>query len=324
MSSTSKKRVSLIRAFVKDSSVDGAAEHFGLARETIRRYMRADGEREEVTPEKDIVSDVALLKTISERYSKKELKLLAGGSIQLENKHTAVHDFSGDKIKVGWFGDTHIGSIYTNDDYIKDAREMFASEGVDMVVHTGDVTEGASNRPGHVYECSEYGYEAQKEKAIELLAPFDFCPMYVIDGNHDRWYIKSCGAIIVKDICKELPYAQFLGHDEGDIVLNDKAYIKLWHGEDGSSYAHSYRIQKLIESWQGGTKPAVLYTGHVHKYVTMLERNIQCVSTGSIQKQSKWMRSKRLPAHTGFGISKITLNEKGIGRFGNTFFPFYA
>ena len=244
----------------------------------------------------------------------------------MEYKHTAVHDFTGEHFKVGYMGDLHIGSIYTNYDYIQDACREFYEEDVDMVVVTGDVTEGMSNRPGHIYECTELGFDKQKDKAIELLKPFDFCPVKMIDGNHDRWYIKGSGALIVKGICEVLEKTadvEFLGHDEGDILVG-KVSIKLWHGEDGSSYAHSYRIQKLIESWQGGTKPHVLFCGHVHKRFNMLERNIHCISTGSIQKQSKWMRSKRLPAHTGFGIADITINDSGVGKFTDTWYPFYA
>jgi predicted phosphodiesterase len=321
---TSKKRIDEIRASVEDCGVDATASLYGLSRETVRRYVRKRGGLDECVSDKDIADGNPILSKIAERYSEKELKLLAGGGLPMEYKHTPVHSFHGDELKIGWIGDTHVGSVYTDYDNIRDAREMFAKEGVDFIVHTGDVTEGASNRPGHVYECSEYGYDAQKKKAIEVFGSFDFCPVYMIDGNHDRWYMKSSGAKIVQDICEELPCAEFIGHDEGDIIINDNCTVKLWHGEDGSSYAHSYRIQKLVESWQGGQKPSILYTGHVHKHFYVMERNIHCVSTGCIQKQSKWMRGKRLPAHTGFGIDTVTINDLGVGRFKHEFFPFYA
>ena len=324
MKTISKSRLEQIRASVEDKGVDLTAKEYGLKRETVRRYCRNGGCVTTKSSGADIVSSNAMLAKIAERYSEKELKLLASGGLPMEYKHTPVHNFHGKVVRIGYYGDKHIGSVYTDYDYIRAAHDEFYNAEVDIVVSTGDVTEGVSNRAGHVYECTEYGYDAQKEKAIELLSQLDFCPLYMIDGNHDRWYIKNSGAKIVKEICDELPNAQFIGHDEGDIVLSDSVRIKLWHGEDGSSYAHSYRLQKLIESLQGGEKPNVLFAGHVHKYGHFFERNIHCISTGCIQKQSKWMRGKRLPAHTGFGIVEMEINESGVGRFSNTFFPFYA
>lgn len=319
------KRRDEIRKAKEQMGVDAAAEHLGISRESVKRVCRkGDVLQEPVEDESELVSQDKLLLKIRKQYSDTELKLLARGGIPQEYKHTPVHDFSGRTIRVGWFGDTHIGSVYTNYDFIREIRETFAKAKVDMVVHTGDLTEGMSNRPGHIYECSELGFDAQKERAVELMSEFDWCPLYMIDGNHDRWYIKSNGALIVKDVCDRIENAEFLGHDEGDIVLTEGVRIKLWHGEDGSSYAHSYRPQKLIESLQGGNKPHAIFAGHVHKFGYFFDRNIHFISTGCVQKQSKWMRGKRLPAHVGFGIADITVNEKGIGRFTNTFYPFYA
>ena len=265
-----------------------------------------------------------LLEKIKERYSEKELKLLAKGGLPMEYKHTPVHDFSGEHVTIGYFTDPHIGSVYTDYDYLTAAREKWAEQNVDMIVCCGDVTEGLSNRPDHIYQCTEYGYDAQKEKAIEILGQFDFCPVYMIDGNHDRWYIKNSGGKIVKDICDSLGEGfEFLGHDEGDILIND-VKIKLWHGEDGNSYALSYRLQKLLESLSGGEKPHVMFCGHTHKYVKIFERNVHCISCGCIEKQSKWMRGKKIAAHTGFGIEHLVINESGVGRITDTFFPFYA
>lgn len=320
----SKRREEVIE-LVRQHGVDTAAELAGISRESVRRYCRkfkALGDT--IEKDTDLINENKLLARIKERYSDTELKLIANGGIPMEYKHTPVHDFTGKKIKIGYITDTHVGSLYTDYGYIREAREMFAKEKVDIVVHAGDVTEGMSNRPGHMYECSELGYDAQKERAIELFSDFDFSPIYMIDGNHDRWYIKSNGARIVKDICKEIENAEFVGHDEGDIIVGDGVKVRLWHGEDSSSYAISYRLQKLVESLSGGDKPDVLITGHVHKFGHFFIRNIHCVGAGCIQKQSKWMRGKRIDAHTGFGITDMVVNETGVGRFRNEFFPFYA
>ena len=162
----------------------------------------------------------------------------------------------------------------------------------------------------------------KKKYAIEQLSKCKY-PMYLIDGNHDRWFIKNSGAYIVQDICENLENCMFLGNDEGDLVVNN-VIIKLWHGEDGNSYSLSYRIQKIIEAFVGGQKPQILLCGHVHKALYLpCERNIHAFGTGALSRQSKWMRSKRLANHAGFWIIEFTYNEKGVSDCSEKFYNFY-
>ena len=216
--------------------------------------------------------------------------------------------------------DTHIGSIYTRPEIIKEAIQTMEDNGCEFIAHAGDVTEGMSNRPGHVYELTDIGYTAQRDKAVEILSKASL-PIYMIDGNHDRWFVKSSGAYIVKDIADTIG-AVYLGQDEGEIIING-AVIRLWHGEDSGSYAVSYRLQKLIESFSGGTKPHVLLCGHTHKQGYFFDRNIHVVSGGCLQMQSRWMRSKRISAHTGYHIIDMTITDDGVTRFRVEFFPFF-
>jgi predicted phosphodiesterase len=116
----------------------------------------------------------------------------------------------------------------------------------------------------------------------------------------------------------------FIGHDEGDISLGGKAVLKLWHGEDGNSYAISYRIQKILESLSGGEKPSVLIAGHTHKYVNIFERNVYALSVGTMQRQTPWMRGKRIAAHVGFAIADYYINDDGVSKFTHTWHPFYT
>ena len=272
-----------------------------------------------IEPNKEMV-----LRQIADMYTSSELQAIAhGGRLLPGYGKVPIISFTGDRIRIGAFGDTHIGSKYTPKDRILQAINEFKKEGCDIVVHTGDVTEGMSGRPGHIYELDQLGYNAQRKEAIEILSNWTK-PMYLIDGNHDRWFIKSNGALMVKDIAEKLPDGHFLGHDEGDISLMGKAVLKLWHGEDGSSYAVSYRIQKVIESLSGGEKPSVMLFGHTHKSTYLFDRNVHCFSTGSMQSQSSWMRGKRIAAHTGFWIIDIYVNDSGVSKVTSTFYPFYT
>ena len=315
----SEKRLKQIGERVGDVGVTGAATELGISRETVRRAMRLS-KQEDGEP----VEQSNIIKQLHERYTDKELRALARGAMPVANFVRPIHDFTGDVVRIGYMTDLHLGSIYTNPDFVGMAFEQFSAANVDMIAISGDVSEGMSGRAGHVYECSHVGYAAQKAHAIDVLKLWTHTPMYMIDGNHDRWFIKAVGAHIVSDVCDAIPNAEFLGHDEGDIVLNQQSTIKMWHGEDGSSYAISYRLQKLIESFTGGEKPSVLFAGHVHKQGYFFMRHVHCVSGGAIQSQSKWMRSKRLAAHTGFHIVELRLNEKGVASCRVEWFPLYV
>lgn len=293
---------------------------YGLSEETLNRYLR-EAKKHEV-PE---VDKSKLLSQIADTYSDNELKAIAkGGRIVPGMTKVPVISFSGNRIRVGAITDTHIGSVQFSEQRLFQAFEEFHKEKVDFITHSGDVTEGMSNRPGHVYELDHIGYAKQKEYAISLFSGWSDTPIYAIDGNHDRWFIKSSGALIVKDIADSITNFNFIGHDEGDISLDGKAILKLWHGEDGNSYALSYRLQKIAESLSGGEKPNAMICGHVHKYVSIFERNIWITSAGSVQAQTPWMRGKRIAAHVGFSIIDLWINGNGICKMTNTWYPFYT
>jgi predicted phosphodiesterase len=307
---------------VEDIGIDHAAKKFGVSRETMRRYVRYSKKKNEKSSKKK--PDENILRQIRDRYTDEELKALISGSLGTKADTHCIHDFSGETITIGLMTDTHIGSKYTMTSMIDDAFREFDRAGVDIICHCGDVTEGLSNRPGHVYELTHIGYHAQLQEARDV---FSRAPahVFVIDGNHDRWYKQSSGAHIIEELCRDNDDMTYLGHDEGDIALSGAPVtIKLWHGEDGSSYAHSYRIQKIVESFTGGEKPHVLFCGHAHKHMYMFERHIHCIGAGSMQTQSKWMRGKRLASHTGFWIVRMRINDKGVGSFAPEWFPFYV
>lgn len=264
-----------------------------------------------------------VVQKILDSYTKEELFLLSEGKSKLlHNCKKLDINFSGNRVRLGVLTDTHIGHEKFIENRLFAAFEEFKKEKVDFICHCGDVSEGMSHRAGHIYELTHLGYNAQKKYIINLFSQWTDTPIYAIDGNHDRWYIKSNGALIVKDIADSIPNFNFIGHDEGNIIVNGLT-INLWHGEDGNSYALSYRVQKIIESLQGGEKPHIMFCGHTHKYVKLFERNIHAISVGCIEDQSSWMRSKRIAAHTGFGIYDIIFNDLGVVKLTETWYPFY-
>ena len=297
---------------------DKAADIMGIKENTLRRYLRRG---------KTLGLDIErgkILSDIEGNYSRAELQAIAKGSKVLPGQLVVpVVEVEGERTRIGVMGDIHFGSKYCLYELVDKAFKEFEKEDCDIVVQCGDLTEGMSNRPGQIYELDHLGYHEQKKVAIEYMSRCP-CPLYMIDGNHDRWFIKSNGALIVPDICDAIEHATFLGHDEGSISLGGVAELRLWHGEDGSSYAVSYRIQKIVESLTGGQKPNVMFLCHVHKSTYLYDRHIHCYSAGAFQRQTSWMRGKRLASHTGFWIVDIYVNKDGVSKTTGTWYPFYA
>jgi len=320
LSNFNNEKLQKIVSIYLSEGEDAVLKQFDLSKETFNRYMREARKRGISTIDRG-----KLVSQIVQNYTDKELEAIAkGGRIIPGYAKVPIISFEGERIRVGAITDTHIGSVDFHEERLYQAFDEFHKEKIDFMVHAGDVLEGMSNRPGHIYELSHLGYDLQKKYAVECLSQWRDTCIYAISGNHDRWYVKSSGANALGDIEKELKNFHFLGHDEGEISLKGKAALRLWHGEDGNSYALSYRLQKILESLTGGEKPNAMLVGHVHKYVDIFERHVLCTSIGCIQSQTRWMRSKRIAAHPGFAIIDYWVNGNGICKKAATWHPFYS
>jgi predicted phosphodiesterase len=316
---STEKLQKIVSVYITEG-VDATSKQFHLSQETLNRYLREARKRGISTLDK-----AKVMSQIVQNYSDKELEAIAkGGRIVPGYSKVPIISFEGERIRIGAITDTHIGSVDFHEERLYQAFECFQKEKIDFMVHAGDVLEGMSNRLGHIYELTHLGYDQQKEYAVKVFDQWKDTDIYAISGNHDRWYVKSSGANAVGDISKELANFHFLGHDEGEISLKGKAVLRLWHGEDGNSYALSYRLQKILESLTGGEKPNAMFVGHVHKYVDIFERHVMCTSIGCIQSQTRWMRSKRIAAHPGFAIIDLWVNDSGICRKTLDWRPFYS
>lgn len=88
-------------------------------------------------------------------------------------------------------------------------------------------------------------------------------------------------------------------------VTGKTTQLHLVHPGGGSAYATSYTVQKLVESYSGGSKPAVLLAGHYHKLEFINIRNVWTIQTGCTQDQTPFARKKRLHYALGAGLCEL-------------------
>jgi predicted phosphodiesterase len=280
---------------------------------------------EDDEPRVSTVKD-GLIETLKKNLTEDELKaLVQSTSVQVHKPLAKKVIFS----ETGHFkfiatGDSHIGHNKFREDWWNFMVERGIEEKVDFMYHTGDILEGMSGRPGHIYELDQIGFEAQFAKAKALIQDIPFEVRFVT-GNHDNWYAGKAdqGINVGKRLEESLDNVVFLGDGEADDIVNG-IKVKLWHGNDGASYALSYRTQKFVEMLTGGEKPHILLAGHAHKSVFYENRNVHVFETGTTCGQSNFMRGKKLAAHTGFWIVDVWTNAKGISRIRPEWYPFYV
>ena len=258
-----------------------------------------------------------------EGLTEKEVMTLIKSGKNNEPRQAEYLPVGGKSFSYGYFSDSHIGHHKFLENLWDKLVRMTKKNKPDFMLNIGDTLEGMSNRAGHVYELSEIGFGQQMDKAEGLIGQLT-APVYSIDGNHDGWFKigQNMGVIVGQELEKRLDNYKHLGEMEGDLNV-EGINIKLFHGNDGTAYATSYKLQKLIESFSGGEKPHIVHSGHYHKALYMFNRNVHGFESGTLCGQSKFMRGRKIPAHTGFGFVTVYHNKKGVDRLVHEFVPYY-
>lgn len=262
---------------------------------------------------------------LQQRYSREELEmLLKGEGLQDKKLRYPKICLHGRHHKIGVIADGHLGSKYSPVEWHLEAFKEFEKEGCECVLHCGDLVEGLTPRrvSTQIYELSHIGYKAQKELALEVFSQCSL-PVYAISGNHDAYFNEFAGANIVEDICNEMPNMTYLGADFADINI-DGAVIRLGHGNDGSSYAYSYKLQKVVEALTAGKKPNIYLQGHYHKFNYCYVRGVHAVSCPSLQMQTPFMAGRKLEAHTGFLVIEFDVMDSSVKNFQLRLYPYYG
>jgi predicted phosphodiesterase len=237
----------------------------------------------------------------------------------------------GEPIKFGVVTDMHLGNKNARLDVLTAAYDMFAERGVNTVFCAGNYVDGEFRFNRH--ELLVHGIADQCQYAIDNWPQRNGIVTYYVDGDdHEGWWQQREGLEFGRYLQLEAQAQgredlQYMGYMEADIEIKapkGSCVVKTMHPGGGTAYALSYASQKLVESLQGGEKPAVILAGHYHKFDYCYPRNVHVVQCGCVCDQTRFMRKKKIEAHVGFVI--CTLHQDiagGVSRFIPEFFPFY-
>lgn len=212
-------------------------------------------------------------------------------------------------IKLLMISDTHLASKYDRVDILRYLYQKAEDEQIDFILHSGDLTEGKSNRPDQIYSLKEASYTGQRDYAIDKYPKSDI-PTYIIAGNHDLWWVKQCGADIVRDICNHRQDLIYLGSDCEDLKIG-KLKIRLYHGKGGQAYAKSYKLQKYLDSIPSDELPHILQTGHIHQAFYLKQGNTHCFQTSCLQDLTPFERSMGFNNDKSCWWVNVYMDDKG-------------
>lgn len=228
-------------------------------------------------------------------------------------------------IKFGVMGDTQFGSKYAQLTYLHQYYDLCKMEGITDIYHTGDITDGLKMRTGHEYELYEISADEMRDDVIKNYPKRDGITTHFITGNHDASIYKHVGYDIGQAIATFRPDMKYLGRDCAVINLTPNCTLELRHPWDGTAYALSYKMQKMIEAMESDSKPNILAVGHYHKAEYLFYRNVHALQTGCFQGQTPFTRGKGISVHVGGWIVTATVDSDGsILRFSPEFIPFYS
>lgn len=226
------------------------------------------------------------------------------------NLHHSLLD--GTELTVGVVSDTHLASSEEALPELELAYDHFEREGITEVWHAGDLVAGRGIFKSQDAEVKCNTFERQVDYAVENYPRRNGITTRMISGNHDvEGDFGRIGANPVVAVANQRDDVEFLGDFSAWVQLPGGAWVHLLHGKGGASYALSYRLQKMSESYPGGRKPAVVICGHFHKAGWFESRGIQCMYPGCFEWKTKMLERMGLTPSVGFYVLKLTIGDDG-------------
>jgi hypothetical protein len=263
----------------------------------------------------------------SKRFSEEEVKAFLNQvrNPQSHKKQKHRHfDQKSRHIKFAVVGDTHIGSEFHDNEALHKFYDIAIADGVKTFYQVGDILDGENMWRGHVYQLVAHGADGQVELATNIYPRRKGVVTHFITGNHDTSFFKNAGVNVGKLLSERRDDLRFLGDRDVDVLLNGKTRMKLLHPGGGSAYALSYRPQKIVESFEGGKKPQLLFIGHYHKIENLFYRNVNVFQAGTFESQTDFMAEKGISAHKGGWILDLETTVDGtIKTLQTRLVPFY-
>jgi len=184
-----------------------------------------------------------------------------------------ISKFKGYEVRFGLTADNHLCSKYYRADVLNALYDIWEKQGIKTVYQCGNMVDGEMNFNRYDL-CVPPGVEQQVDYFIKHWPQRKgISTKFICGDDHEGHYCRNAGIDFGKMVMyaaqkegrKDLEYLGYMEYDKIYSAKNGQCKMRLIHAGGGSSYATSYSVQKIVESYQGGEKPNVLLVGHFHK-----------------------------------------------------------
>jgi len=249
-------------------------------------------------------------------------------------------DFGQRSLLMGIVSDTHLGSMYAAEDLLHASYDRFAAEGVNFVVHAGDLASGPGmlGYPGHANDCRQdsMDWRGNEEYVSTTYPRIKGVITHCISSSksHEGWaWKKYNGRDMIHDVAngvcmppmeiageshpgfelKPREDLNYLGHDRRTIKVGpeEKTAIQIVHPDGGGTRVTSYKMELFVEKLESGSKPHILLMGHYHRFILGRFRNVLGIMVPCMQHATPlFMRSAAEPV-LGAILLELRLDNGG-------------
>jgi len=255
--------------------------------------------------------------TLLEHYSDKDVKEMLDYIANNTKKEIEKTLWTPWHLRFWLIGDTHVWARECDMDALHRFYDEAKKEGVECVLHAGDLVDGCGVYPGQQFEQSEIWYEDQIAKVLQEY-PDIWVPTYFIWWNHDQSYLKSMWA----DICRSIDWLRddLVNLWYYDAVLNiNWIKLQLQHWAGGSSYSPDYKLLRYIDTIKAWEEPDIFALWHYHRAIHSLHRWIHGFMPGAFLKPNLLAKRYKFPNIIGGWIIDIEKDEEGKKKLTATF-----
>lgn len=238
---------------------------------------------------------------------------------------TAYRGMVGEKVRFGIVSDTHLGSREQQLTYLRDAYKRFADLEITEVYHIGDLLAGVGVYRGQHAEIFLHTEDEQVDYAEAMYPHIPGIKTRVVGGNHDLVFLKHGGADPLRILANRRDDIEYLGPYSAWVEITPRFRVHLLHPTGGQAYSISYKLQKLVESYEGGRKPNMAVAGHWHQMGYFMARSVHALYPGCFQAQTEFERRKALQPQIGAVVIEATLRDDGtVHEFTPTFLRYHV
>lgn len=211
--------------------------------------------------------------------------------------------------------DTHLGSKATHEEDLHDFYDRVQDEGIDVVFHCGDISDGIEVHQGQMNslkgEAMEGKWQGMKDYVVDNYPEREGVDTFFIEGNHDHKLHRREGVRLGEMIDVERDDLHYLADSMATIVFDEEndVDLELIHPSGGKPYTEGYRAQTLFRERPLDQRPTIAGIGHLHGSMFTQTEGVNAFYSGAWKDLTTYGKRKGHAANIGGWLVDLELDD---------------